>query len=168
MSDTEWFAEWWQELDEDERREYRRLQSMLDEANAADERAAGDQTSSTPRRDVAGWDGQGELSAAERSGYGSGRQKRDSLAKIIKQHGLLPLAAMIVKDNDPHSVGEDELMAHAASYAASKGETLGKLLSAESGEGAVLAKAAAICRQGAYARQAQHNVVQMRVRAAQS
>jgi hypothetical protein len=113
-----WFESWWAELSTEERQEFRRLQSLIDDRIADEERAQ--RQTSTPASDTHSLGNQGRPSAVERHGYGSGRQKRDSLSSIVKQHGLMPLAHLIVKDNDSHST---RINGPAGAYTASKGQT---------------------------------------------
>jgi hypothetical protein len=153
------------ELNAEDRAHYQRREALL--RDQFDRWLKSTRIKTTPRDDVVATVPQNQLSVEERRGYGSGRRAKgdsDSLRKIVKQYGIMPLAKMIADSNDAHSVGEAELMQYAGEYAATKGISLGKLLSADTGEGALLSKAAAICRQGQYARQAQHSIEQMRAR----
>jgi hypothetical protein len=89
----------------------------------------------------------------------------DSLRAIVKSYGVMPLAKMIAAENDAHGISEAEFIQFVGEYAAEKGQSVGALLSAANGEGALLGKALAICRYAGYAKQAQQNLGDARIRA---
>jgi hypothetical protein len=89
----------------------------------------------------------------------------DSLRSIVKAYGVMPLAKLINDENNALGISEAEFLVFAGEHASAKGMTLGKLLNTNSGEGAMLAKAAAICRYAGYSKQAQQNLGDARIRA---
>jgi hypothetical protein len=156
VTDEEGFSSWYSSLSAEERAWYRRQVDLAEDRMAAQERANRLQT--TPRRDVTSAPRQ-TLSQVERDGYGSGRQKRDSLKKIAADFGVAAVAKHIV-DNGPHGITESDLAELVAEHAAQKSIPVAKIWA----EDAVLCRAAAICRHAAYAKQAQHDIEQARQR----
>jgi hypothetical protein len=155
MTDDEMFQSWWKELSAAERARYRRQQADIDAQLAEEERIS--RAGTTTRAEVAPDHPTPQPKKA--------RDDNASLNSIIKQYGVCAVAKLVVDTSDAHGLGEAELMQAAGHYAASKGMSLGKLLNSDSGEGVMLAKAAAICRSAEHARQAQQNLGDARLRA---
>jgi hypothetical protein len=159
------FDDWWRQLDASERRRYRSQQAEIDR-ELAEAGTGGDGTSG---RGGSQFNGRPTSPAIEPAGTPRAPvfEKKDhalSLKSIVKRYGIAPLAKMICDENDAHGITEAEFIQFVGEYAATKGQSLGVLLSATNGEGAMLTKAAAICRYAAHARQAQENLLAARMR----
>jgi hypothetical protein len=154
IDSAEMFADWWSELSAEERARYRRQQADIDAQIAERERLS--RAGTTTREEVA----PDHPTPQPKKARGE-----DALRQIVKSYGVMPLAKMINQENDAHGITEVEFLMFAGEHASAKGMTLGKLLNTNSGEGAMLAKAAAICRYAGYSKQAQQNLGDARIRA---
>jgi hypothetical protein len=88
------------------------------------------------------------------------RAKSDNtVRKVFETYGVVAVAKVLTEQGcEDLPVTEADLIQEIGHYAASKGMTVGKLLNADSGEGALLAKACQICRQHAWSKQAEKNM----------
>jgi hypothetical protein len=157
MTTEEMFADWYASLSPEERASYRRRQRLIDDRLADSERRA--RQGGSTAADVLTASGAEQLSPEERRNYGSGRQKRDSLKKITADFGVTALAKHIVVDG-PHGISESDLAECVQLHADAIGQSVAKVWA----EDALLQKAAAACRAGDFARQAQHNIVDAQLR----
>jgi hypothetical protein len=153
IDSAEMFEAWWKELSPTERARYRRQQADIDARLAEQERLS--RAGTTTRAEVA---------PTTPSPQPKRARGEDALRQIVKSYGVMPLAKMISQENDAHGISEAEFMVFAGEYAATKNQTVGALLSAANGEGALLGKALAICRYSSYARQAESNLLAARLR----
>jgi hypothetical protein len=153
IDSAEMFADWWSELSAQERDHYRRQQADIDAQIAERERLS--RAGTTTRAEVA---------PTTPSPQPKKARDDNSLNSILKSYGVCAVAKLVVDTNDAHLISEAELVQAASHYAASKGMKLGALLSAQNGEGALLAKAASVCRRGEQARQAERNLADARLR----
>jgi hypothetical protein len=153
MTRAELFSAWWRELTEAERARHRRQQADIDAQLAEEERIS--RAGTTTRAEVA---------PSNPKPWPKQAREGDSLRKIVKVYGVMPLAGMINEENNAHGISESEFIQFVGEYAATKNQTVGALLSAANGEGALLSKALAICRYAGYAKQAESNLLAARMR----
>jgi hypothetical protein len=152
MDYQELLGAWYKQLDASGRRRFRSQQAEIDRELAAQGKAIAE----TEGRGGDRFNGRPTSPDIAPRAPKAPTFKNDSnnLRQIVKAYGIMPLAKMICTENDAHRVTEAEFMVFCGEHAAAKGMTLGKLLNSNTGEGALLAKAAAICRHAEYARQA--------------
>jgi hypothetical protein len=149
---SELFADWYARLDASERRRFRAQQADID-------RALNDRTGVAQTEGRGGGPFNGHPTSpniAPKAPRAPKFEKGDTLRAIVKSHGLVPLCKLINDENNAFRISESDLMVLAGEHAAAQGQTLGKLLNGNSGDGQMIAKAAAICRQATYAAQAQN------------
>jgi hypothetical protein len=161
IDSSELLADWYSRLDASERRRYRSQQALIDAEMDAE---------GTSSRDSEGHGG-GQFNGRPTSpNIAPGAPKApvfakgDTLRAIVKSHGLVPLCKLMNDEQNGFSVSESDLMVLAGEHAAEQGQTLGKFLNSNSGEAAIVNKAASLAREGAYARQAQANILGARLR----
>jgi hypothetical protein len=157
MTFTELLDGWLADQNPQDRRQSARREALLRDQFDAWLRSTREGT--TPGPDVHGSANQNRLSETELDGYGSGAQKgADSYRKIVKQIVIDAFADHIIAEGT--HMTEEEFVGLVKEDAEAKGQSLGTVL-AQNGR---LQKAAARCRDGAFARQAQHNIVDVRLR----
>jgi hypothetical protein len=143
MTDQELFNTWWRELTAEERARYRRQQADLDALLAEEQRVS--RAGTTTPAEVAPSTPQPQPKKARDDGA-------DGYRRIIKQIGLDAFADHIISEGT--HLTEEEFVGLVKVDAEAKGQSLGKVLS----QNGRIQKAAARCRDGEFARQAQHNV----------
>ena len=159
MTSEEMFADWYASLSPEERARHRRRQRLIDDRLADSERRA--RQGSSTAADVLTATGAEQLSATERDGYGSGRRvKALSLRDLAKAHGGVGAICKVIVGTGTTNITEAEIVELAKEEAEAAGTTVAKMLLADN----VLAKACAVARASDFARQADRNVFDARVR----
>jgi hypothetical protein len=159
---SELFETWYRQLTPEQKRSYKDRQRVID----AEMGAVGTSSRDSEGRGGSKFNGRPSSpniapNAPKAPVFAKGD---DSLRKIVKTYGIVPLAKMINEENDSHGFSEAEILQFVGEHAAARGMTVGKLLNSGSGEGAMLAKTLAICRYSGYAKQAQSNILGARMR----